>query len=401
MPYLGPEMHQRIRKLLHLVRDAWLMVGLALALLLLLEGGYRLQAAMRQQIGLRLIQQPGPPVPDETSRYPYADSAWFQGWPARRDSALRIGWRHHPYRGWTVGPLVTDGITIDTEGLRLVPGGRIGSGRDTVFLLGGSTAWGYTARDSFTIAAHIAGGLRRRGVDDVEVVSLAQAGYNFLQGIATLQEQLRFGSRPAAVVFFDGVNEIGPLLEGEPLWGAYGQQLVAERIALGKRTPVQEIVGLGRHLAIVDRLRLVFSPPIDGHPDIPDEICDVVAPWYLAGARVVGSMAVEFGFADVLVWQPSLGATGKRLSDYEAYRSAWDEDVGLEVARLMRRCVAAVDSTMALHPAVPYVSFNALFDDDTTSVFLDGFGHVTELANGVIGDSIAGLVAARLSRRGD
>ena len=70
-------MHQRIRTLLHLVRDGWLMVGLALVLLLLLEGGYRLQAAARDRIGLRLIRQPGPPIPDETSRYPYADSAWF------------------------------------------------------------------------------------------------------------------------------------------------------------------------------------------------------------------------------------------------------------------------------------------------------------------------------------
>lgn len=34
-------------------------------------------------------------------------------------------------------------------------------------------------------------------------------------------------------------------------------------------------------------------------------------------------------------------------------------------------------------------------------VFLDGYGHVTERANAVIGDSIAGLVTARLGRRGD
>ncbi len=203
-------MHQRIRTLLHLFRDAWLMVGLALVLLLLLEGGYRLQSAVRHRIGLRLIQQPGPPVPDETSRYPYADSAWYVGWGERRDSALRVGWRHHPYRGWTMAPVTTTGITVDSAGLRVVPGGRIGSGRDPVFFLGGSAAWGVTARDSFTIAAHIARGLRRRDIDDAEVVSLAQAGYNFVQSIAMLQEYLRFGRRPAVVVFFNGVNEIGP-----------------------------------------------------------------------------------------------------------------------------------------------------------------------------------------------
>ena len=52
---------------------------------------------------------------------------------------------------------------------------------------------------------------------------------------------------------------------------------------------------------------------------------------------------------------------------------------------------------MAIHPDVPYVSFSALFDRDTSTVFLDGFGHVTEQAYGVIGDSIAGLISGHLT----
>lgn len=294
-------MNRRFRKALPVVRDAWLMVGLALVLLFLLEGGYRLQAAVRQKVGLRLIQQPTAPIPDQTSRHPYADSAWFVGWDARRDNALRLSWLHHPYRGWTSAPFAIPGITVDSTGLRIVPGGRLGSGRDTVFFLGGSAAWGLTARDSFTIAAAIARGLRRRDIDHAEVVSLAQVGYNMVQGVAALQEQLRFGRRPAVVVFFDGVNEIGPYVEREPLWGTYGQRLVSERIALGKRTLLQEAMGLGRHLAIVKRIRKSLSPFSGSRRNIPESVCDTVASWYLAGTRTVRSLADEFGFAVIFV----------------------------------------------------------------------------------------------------
>ena len=113
------------------------------------------------------------------------------------------------------------------------------------------------------------------------------------------------------------------------------------------------------------------------------------------------SLADEFGFAVIFVWQPTLSVTKKRLTDYEAYRMAWEEDVGLELNSLMARCTATVDSVMALHSEIPYVPFNGLFDSDTTTVFLDGFGHVTERANAIIGDTVAGLVAALLGRGGN
>jgi hypothetical protein len=130
-------------------------------------------------------------------------------------------------------------------------------------------------------------------------------------------------------------------------------------------------------------------------------VCDTVVQWYLAGTRMARSLADEFGFAVIFVWQPTLSATKKRLTDYEAYRMAWEENVGLELDSLLARCTTTVDSIMALHTDVHYVQLSGLFDSDTTSVFLDGFGHVTERANAIIGDTVAGLVAALLGRGGN
>ncbi len=116
---------------------------------------------------------------------------------------------------------------------------------------------------------------------------------------------------------------------------------------------------------------------------------------------MVRSLADEFGFAVIFVWQPTLSATKKRLTDYEAYRMAWEEGVGLELNSLLARCATTADSVLALHGDIDYVQLNGLFDSDTTTVFLDGFGHVTERANAIIGDTVAGLVASLPGRGGN
>ena len=63
---------------------------------------------------------------------------------------------------------------------------------------------------------------------------------------------------------------------------------------------------------------------------------------------------------------------------------------------MARRCAVAADSALALQPSIPYYPLHSLFDRDTSDVFTDDYGHVTERANGVIADHVAALVASRL-----
>ena len=65
---------------------------------------------------------------------------------------------------------------------------------------------------------------------------------------------------------------------------------------------------------------------------------------------------------------------------------------------LTRRCGELIDSTMAPRKGKVFFPLDALFDTDTTTVFLDNYGHVTERANGVIADRIVDLLVPVLQR---
>lgn len=380
------------------VAGAWLMIGLALALLLVLDGAYRAQAGVRRAIRVHLHPERRVDYPYTVPSFPYADSTWYRGWIPRRNRALKQHWMYDPYRAWTMGPFSVPGITVDQAGLRPVLDGRIGAGRDTVLLLGGSVLWGYEVRDSATVGAFVAPGLRRRGIGDASVISLAQAGYDLPQEAATLQQVLRQGGRPVAVVFLDGVNELGPFIEGEPLGGVYGQRRIESVVARDRLGFWGELMSLGRHLALVERIRHALWPPKRSSDGSPEMVCATVAEYYLTNVRSIVALGREFGFRPLFIWQPTLAMTGKDLSEYEAFRRSWEASGERSIGPYLRSCSAVVDSLMARHPDIPYMPFHGVFDGDTATAFIDGFGHLTETADAVVGDSIAGLVSGLLRR---
>jgi hypothetical protein len=158
-----------MRRFLEWARDARVILGLALFGFLLLEGAYRLQGAARRQV--RQLRAPS----TEQSRpaHPYADQAWWHA--ARAHGNQGFGLRFDAYRGWWVKPFSSPYLNIDSAGFRLTPQAPVSRPARRVFMMGGSTMWGYTSRDSMTIPALVAARLRARGFSDIEVVNLAQS----------------------------------------------------------------------------------------------------------------------------------------------------------------------------------------------------------------------------------
>jgi hypothetical protein len=73
---------------------------------------------------------------------------------------------------------------------------------ETVFFFGGSTMWGTGSRDADTIPSHFAlkTGLQAR--------NFGETAYTAHQNLEMLIKLLQGGERPAAVVFYDGVNDV-------------------------------------------------------------------------------------------------------------------------------------------------------------------------------------------------
>ena len=85
-----------------------------------------------------------------------------------------------------------------------------------ILTLGGSSLWGFGARDDQTIPSLLARSLHEKGWR-VELKNLAEIGYVSTQEVIALTRELQAGYRPDVVIFYDGVNDTtSALLEGEP-----------------------------------------------------------------------------------------------------------------------------------------------------------------------------------------
>ena len=155
------------------LRTACLIGALSIAALIMVEVAYRSYEKLRPARSSAEVESP------------IAREPWFGAW-------MEIRQRHiygafvdpDPYRGWWVRPGRYEGfLTIEPSGYRRTVQTLQGdpASRRHVFLFGGSTMWGYTARDPSTIPSFVAAQLRAAGVRDVEIDNKAQSAYNLAQ----------------------------------------------------------------------------------------------------------------------------------------------------------------------------------------------------------------------------
>jgi hypothetical protein len=382
-----------LRRTVQLLRDAWIVAGLSLALLVALEVAYRTEASVSRTLsGARQV------APEISPEHPNAREQWWTDIFTLRDSALTGKIRYDPFRGWWPLEHHSRAINVDSNGLRVTVQPRhdapvVSSSRPlvlsasrSVYLLGGSVMWGWVVRDSFTIPSRVAAELHRRGYRDVEVVNLAQSMFDLAQGLATLTRELRLGRVPAVAVFLDGNNEIAPPRQSGDLGRVLNEALLADRFARTE-TLGRELLDVVRRSELVRRVSVERITNNTGTASL----CDAIAASYHRQTQVGTAAARAFGFDAVFLWQPMLATSAKR-------RTSWERTAARDTTwgAMVRRCTAVVDSTMRADRAVRFASLSTLFDSDTTDVFLDDFGHMTERANGVVAGAIADHIAQRL-----
>ena len=73
-------------------------------------------------------------------------------------------------------------------------------------MLGGSSLWGFGARDDQSIPSLVVHAMYERGWR-VELKNLAEIGYVSTQEFVALYRELQAGYRPDVVIFYDGVND--------------------------------------------------------------------------------------------------------------------------------------------------------------------------------------------------
>ena len=363
------------------VRDGWLMVGITVLLFLLLEWGYRLFAGSDDKVRRVIAVPPG---------HPYENAAWFKEFNDTPNGPNGRRFLVDPYRLYRLGPMRSGFLNVDSTGRRLT----INVLRDSatalrVFMLGGSTMWGFTARDSFTIPSQLAAVLREHGFDNVEVRNLAETGYNSTQEATTLLLEVANGRIPTVAVFLNGYNDMATGFRwGEP-GHVFDLELAQQRADAARQGLGGDLLDLSRRSRLIRRL-LPQSATDDASPVDKATVCPALAGYYRNIAHSTAAIGQAYGFEVFYLMQPIHHTTGKPLSSFEQ---------SLKVEPGFQHCTQAIDSAMQDWMGRNYFQAYKWFDDRQEAIFVDRNSHLTEAGSRIVAEHIAGIIEPVLRQK--
>ncbi|MGQ0549335.1 MAG: SGNH/GDSL hydrolase family protein [Armatimonadota bacterium] len=373
------------------VRTVWINVGVGLLVLVMLEGAFQLFFLIRDRarpatsvVTVDRLQAANP------------GQEWVRDYHAELIVAVRERWR--PYVYWRARPYKGAHISIDDDGLRRTwnASPSPAPGQAKIFMFGGSTLWGYGARDEFTIPSLVSKKLASRLPAAPYVVNYGEPGYVSTQELITLILELRKGNVPDVVIFYDGVNDA---------WAAFQSGVAGipqneinrvtefnSRNRVAWRQGLLEKVGLYRFMRGV--LGSLGAAPAEGasrrflEPALAGTTVDV----YLANVRLVNMLAREYGFRAVFYWQPSIYSKKVLSPDEERWR--------LTGARRGRRGGAtplfaeeyrvfneAFREKLRTSRIENVHDLSRSFENDSRTIYIDRF-HISEHGNDKVADDI-------------
>ena len=193
---------RRLGRILPWLQTGWSILGVTLVMVVLLELGLRGVFLIKDRWKSQI-----PPDPRVVSAV-RDGGAWL---PLHYRELEALSDRWQPYVYFRQRPFPGQTITVRADGLRATWQPPPWQGDDErarplkILMLGGSSLWGFGARDDQTIPSVIARGLHERGVR-AEIRNLAEIGYVSTQEVIALIRELQQGYRPDLVLFYAGIN---------------------------------------------------------------------------------------------------------------------------------------------------------------------------------------------------
>jgi lysophospholipase L1-like esterase len=391
---------RRTKRVLVLLQAGWSILGITLVVLLLTEAGFRAAFALKDRLGIA-------PRPD---RRVLVEGYGGATWPVRHYrelEALEDRWepyvyfRQKPFRGTT--------ISIDAKGLRATwqpPSPALDGHPDRkpaeILMLGGSSLWGFGARDDETIPSLLARELYKRK-SLVRIRNLSEIGYVNTQEVIALCRELQTGYRPDVVIFYDGVNDTtSALLEGESglTTNEINRRNEFNLLKSPARLATALIANLVRNSASYRFAQAVgrrnqgetLSSSHASTDQTLNERSDGVVSRYAANVRLVEALGRGYGFFPLFFWQPVI-FTKSRLAGserQEAGRYAWAEPFFREVYQRAR-------ASIQLRGDPAFYDLSGTFADNEDLVYID-YCHTTESANARLASEMADAVMGALKR---
>jgi lysophospholipase L1-like esterase len=375
------------------IQTCWSILGLTVVLIILTELGLR---------AVFLLKDRGAPVSPD--RRVIAEGYEGASWPVIHYRELeRLSDRWEPYVYFRERPQAGQTINVDAEGLRTTWGAsalKNGPGASPrslkLLLLGGSSLWGYGARDDYTIPSLLARTLHDGG-EAIEVRNLAEIGYVSTQELIALVRELQGGYRPDVVLFYDGVNDTtSALLEREA--GLTTNEINRRREFNLLHSPPRLLAGLAGSLledsgslrfARAVRQRLPSVPATTHRPltgDRTEQLAADVVRRYFANLGLASALGREYGFRALFFWQPVVFTKSSLVAfeREEQQKYMWTQSI-------FRAVYNRIHSAPELRARLEFHDLSGIFADDPHLVYID-YCHTTEGANARIASAMAEAV---------
>ena len=260
-------------------------------------------------------------------------------------------------------------------------------------MFGGSAAWGYGARDDYTIASQLS---RRLNAQEprFRVYNFGEPAYTFTQGLLYVNHPTAGRPRPDYVIFYDGFNDVyGAYQSGQP-GTLHNVAQVRQKLESKPRQIYWKAVKdwLQEHIYLYNR---VFLPSTflrrknsgKSGPTLNDQELKALAAGlvqhYARSQVLLDHLAQAYGFKYACFWQPALFTEAKVLPQETRV------DVRLE-DKNFARLYQFTNQYLAEHPLPKhFYNLSEVISGRTQPAYLD-LVHLTEEGYG--------MVAARLEK---
>ena len=370
-------------------KEIWIIAGVTLALLLVIEGGsYLVYIALgldHPMVGFRA---------NATGFIAKVDPARYS---LELDST-RVRW--WPYSYWRGKEFTGEYINVHPYGLRRTVNPPHPGFKPNVFMFGGSPMWGFGASDEYTIPSQVSSILHSKYGIAVNVVNYAQLGFVSSQSLLELMGELRGRRLPEVVVFLDGSNEIistmvHPTAGITPNEGNRAREfnLVNEtRFSELRMEALYSLVASSYTYTLVKRVRTPGTAESKQDQSAGKD-WEGMARSYEFNISSAESISKRFWYKPLFYWQPFIFSK-KNLTEYEKYAAEYSAYIrpATEEARksLINRDFQAA--------GVKFTDLSDLFADSTGPMFMD-WCHFTETGNRVIAEVMAADIAEELKRQ--
>jgi lysophospholipase L1-like esterase len=334
----------------------------------------------------------GAPEPAGTFTREFEDDPAFEDAPWAENVRLGLldAWTNLEFNaalgGWTIKDVSSEYVNVaDGERATLPPDPALGE-PITVWLFGGSAAFGAGQRDEHTIASELVSAAAADGVA-LDVHNFAVPATVNWQSAMLVIERLKWADPPDLIVVYDGANDMA-LQDALAAQGKGSSDRPASLIDA-------EMDELLRERATERGAARDLLPPsdveVDDEPPSPEESARHVLTRYRKGVEVIRMFGEAAAVPVVVVWQPDLRAKSP-LSEVDRSTLV---DVGIDVDQLddWSSMSTAVRAELA---AMGVVDLTTVFDGRDDAIYWDAV-HTNETGSLLVADAMYDRLRPQLS----